>query len=67
MTETGGVTGTGVMTAGGAACVGGVNLGPTDAPGGRSPDMSKGAVCAWAKAEAFSRRSEAATILLIRR
>lgn len=64
MTETGGVTGTGAVAAGG---VGDVNLGVTDAPGGRSPDMSKGAVCAWAKAEAFSRRSEAATILLIRR
>lgn len=63
MTETGGVTGTGAVAAG----VGDVNLGVTDAPGGRSPDMSNGAVCAWAKAEAFSRRSEAATILLIRR
>jgi hypothetical protein len=50
-----------------AGDVDGVNLGVMDAPGGRSPDMSKGAVCAWAKAEAFSRRSEAAAILLIRR
>jgi len=64
MTETGGVTGTG---AGAGDGVGDVNLGVTDAPGGRSPDMSKGAVCAWAKVEAFSRRSEAATILLIPR
>ncbi|GLR61286.1 hypothetical protein GCM10007919_60150 [Rhizobium indigoferae] len=55
------------MAADGVGGGGGVNLGATDAPGGRSPDMSKGAVCAWAKAEAFSRRSEAATILLIRR
>lgn len=65
MTETGGVTGTGAVAAAGG--VGDVNLGVTDAPGGRSPDMSKGAVWAWAKAEAFSRRSEAATMLLIRR
>lgn len=53
--------------AGAVGGVGGVNLGVTDSPGGRSPDMSKGAVCAWAKAEAFNRRSEAATIFLIRR
>lgn len=62
VTETAGVTGTGAATGG----AGGVGLGATDAPGGRSPDMSKGAVCAWAKAEAFSRRSEAATMLFIR-
>lgn len=64
VTETGGVTGAGAVAAGGAA---GVNLGVTGAPGGRSPDMSKGAVCAWTKTEVFSRRSEAATIVLIRR
>ena len=40
-TETGGVTGAGAFAAGGAA---GVNRGATGAPGGRSPDISKGAV-----------------------
>ncbi|MBB4190271.1 hypothetical protein GGD53_000387 [Rhizobium aethiopicum] len=57
------MTGTGAVAAGGT---GGVNLGAVDASGGRSPDMSNGAVCAWVTAGACNRRSAAATIFLIR-